>query len=233
MQNWALSLFALILLATPVVAGPNQNIWVNDTLFAQTRETVLILRTVSDNQASYYSKLTDTFLLTLSRKDGAMIDVAPVERVVEVSGLDPEHDGMNFQPIDDAVNPFDICKITGAAPLSDPEVHPYRRAELDNVGLHAINGDDTTHRLVLAGVKTQLEQSLAQTRITLPLIGDEASFSVFTTGLSHLLAECEADRVTSMWFARGEETASALVRLSCDHDEEAGTSTYWVVVPSI
>jgi hypothetical protein len=218
-------------MACPALATPDQNLWVNDTLFAATPDTVLILRTISDNHGSYYTTQTDTFLLEVSRADGAVLQVSAVERVVQIAGLQDDLDETTFYPLEGALNPFERRAELGAAPLAPPRPSQYRAPMLLPTGLIVFEETVPTHSIGLNALRDQLVTSLTLTRAVLPIMHRVNGYDPFAPATLALVGDCMADRVTPIWFSRGADKASALARLTCENFESGGISTYWTVVP--
>ena len=232
MRNWAPSLLATLILAAPAAATPDQSVWINDTLFAATPDTVLVLRTITDNHGSYYTTQTDTFLLQLSRSDGAVQFASAVDRVIDISGLEAELDETNYEPLDSPVNPYAVRADLNAAPIGDIGANTYRHPMLHPNGLMVFEGEEMTHLISLDALHDQLATSITTTRAVLPVVYALNDYDRLDPPRIPLIADCFADRVTERWFAPYDEDAMAFVRLTCSNFDEGGISTYWVAVPA-
>lgn len=160
MRNWALSLFTSLTLAAPAAATPPQVVWSTDRLFAITTDTVLILRTISDNQGYHQIEQTDTFLIIRDLATGRDVSQTPVERVVtdSVAGTATHY------PLDEHADPYAIRRDMQAAPLNDPR-HTVPRVEIRDRRVRAADHDgEITHSLPWYDVMDQAVLSLQTTR---------------------------------------------------------------------
>lgn len=232
MRNWALSLLAFLILAAPVAATPPQVIWVRDTLFAQGADRVMILRSIMDNHGSHYTTQTDTFLLILSLSDGAVINVAPVERVVDIHLGEPDLDSTTFTPLEDAVNPFAARAQAGFAPLTAP-THGYGpNAMILPTGIILTDGDTLTHQLDMRAAQKQMQHALTATRALLPVLhSDGGDADPFDPSAYSILRDCKVQAALTFWQLDGP--IPAIVNLSCDDMEDAGSLDVWIVLPEI
>ncbi len=232
MRNWAPSLFADLVMAAPVLATPNQNVWTRDTLFAQTPDSVLVLRTITDNHGSYFTTQTDTFLLTLSLYDGSLLDIAPVERSV-VQSVGEDSDSITYYPIENAVNPFDVRASLNAAPLDDPHPSRFHRTMLHPRGLLVFDWDELSYRLDVPALREQITTSLVATRAQLPVLYSINGYDVFEPERLTPFGDRIAERATVEWFTLSGPSVPVLVQLYCENEYDGGVSTYWIVVPPV
>lgn len=233
MRSWVNNLFACViaLSGSTAIAAPNHTVWVEDQLFAQTNDTLMILRTIHDNGASYYTLHLDTFLVTLSRTDGNVLNIAPVERSTTHSVGEPDIDGTTYVPIENAIDPYTQRAAVAASPLSDPEGPGWRTTQIGNGTITLFLEDEATHSAPLAPLMDQLIASIVQTRAILPLIPDQMGQDPLDPTRQFLASNCEADRVITQWSP--DNSLSAYVRLSClDWGDEA-THVFWAVVPPV
>jgi len=235
MRSWARNcLLSLgIAVAVPVLASPDQSIAIRDSLFARTDDHVLVQRRFIDNQGSYYTTQTDTFLLTISLADGRVIDVAPFERARETH-VDLPEDGTTYTPLENAVNPYAVRAALGAAPLNDPDEPPhYRIAVIEQGRVIVLEGDQVRQALPHDAITDQVITSINATRAALPpaymVNGYDTLMEFFVLNIPR---DCTADRTVLP--RNPNDASSALVRLNCDDQvEDAGRNIYWIVVPSV
>lgn len=232
MRNSALSLIAICALAAPVAATPPHVIWVKDRLFAENGSAVMILRTIHDNQGSHYITQSDTFLLTLSLVDGAVIDVAAIERVVNIDLGEAALDSTTFTELAQPVNPYAARASAGFAPLLTPDREYSPPAMIHPLGILITEGDELTHRLPVHEAQIQMQSALSATRAVLPLVYPEGSETdTFDPSAYDVARDCEVQNAMRFWQLDGPKPA--IVNLSCSGMDETGQLDIWLVVPEI
>ena len=226
MRNWALSLFAICLMAVPAMATPPQIVWVTDRLFAITDREVLILRTIEDNHGYYQTTQTDTFIVIRDLATGRDISHSTVERVVaHGEGLAPTH-----HPLEGSYNPYGIRATMNAAPLSDP-----RRMYLDvavvDGAVRATDHDGVTHSARWSDLIPMTAVSLQRTRDILPILKQEGDGDLFDPFGILQPAACEVTgAVRSIYLS---DVDSMLVQLTCEDEDVGASNVIWVTLPAV
>lgn len=232
MPSWGNNLFlATMLVASTALATPPRQGWITDRLFAENDDVVLVLREIGDNHGSHFTTQTDTILLTISRSDGAITDVALVERVVDVDLGETDTDKTTFTELDAPANPYDVRAARQAAPLNDPRPSTYRTAQWQPTGLTVQADAVATHHIDSQTLNAQIMQSVAQSRAAWPgfdTLADDDVLQVDTLNIEH---DCTPDLVYTQWHSSG--AVPALVRLHCVHNDTDETFVLWVTVPVI
>lgn len=231
MRNWGNKLFLMLtLVATAAVATPPRSAWITDRLFAENDDVILILRDFGENQGSHFVTQTDTFLLTVSRADGTLIDIAPVERVVDVDLGETDIDTTTFTPLANAVNPYEVRATLNAAPLNDPiGANEYRSAMWHTNGLLVFEGETPSHSIDHMALRRQITESVNQTRTILPMLDGFPTDDLLDLTTLQIRQDCTADRTYTQWHSSAQ--TAALVRLSCTNYNTEETMIFWVTVP--
>ncbi len=230
----------LFAMASQALATPPRTVDVEDIPLGANDTHVFLLRRLGDNMGLYGVVQTDVLLIARNRATGADDEVWPVARSLD-NGPNFAEDGLSarveFPPLADAVNPFDILQarkarlVAGAATNISAE---YRGLEVveaaDGLGL-AEDGSDKRYHLDYADISSALTASLNRSRDAVPAYST-GDFDPLRDVSVDPAADCDFGGFFPVFDVRdGAVETEFFVRVTCENDDIMAPITTYLEVP--
>ncbi|MFC4256255.1 hypothetical protein GRI97_11000 [Altererythrobacter xixiisoli] len=222
-------------MAHPAAATPPDMLTVRDVLFGSTPNQVMVLRTTQDNLGQYYAEQRDTILIVIDRATGREQQY-PVYRMRSEADFDIDPMGdrriARAVPLANAVDPFALLTAAGGMPLigdGDPPAEGWNTgtaADVDGVMVLTF-ADGRTARAPMAAILQQMDATL---QTTAGVLGDYSRIAPIGTadllsGRTHACRPISARRIDD----RSGTAATAILRVDCEEDGDAGISLLTVL----